>query len=459
MMSENDSIDTNISPCLGSYYDTMFEEEHRSFGESESDIAPPPPYSVSEQAMGGNAVLRQDGVATGDRMSRKNLIPSFSTETLQEKLSKIYGHDFGSLPFDLADTENEVSYLVLPEKRKLIEKNYQLLLVIHLFENSLAEIYGPVGHRVMTAERRRRLLQEGLTAALIEETHADAVQLYKTEKTAKLEKIETIGEVLRSETNHARILSVDKPSGHQGVPSQRNDDSPMFENRTKLVSVDLTDDETFEHMLQVDQDSSNSENLELVSSSEELEFVSDYKTSVLDAKKAFAKNWVVMQAAEYELKLISDDCHVARQDVDAIEERDTFVRLTLFGPQPSVTESSPCDETEAQLLQLGEELKKVSDIEVFYRELRKRPKREFKDAALIVDIIATIDILLKELVKQRKEVEKQIRHCKGVRLKTKIMSRPLPRLLSYGIGAVRRKSTSDASSSASTSTARFDPHS
>lgn len=434
-MVENE--EENDDDCLGrgSYYNTML-----MLGEDDEDA--PGDYFFSSE----RSAHRQAGVEIGDIQSQKNLIPKFRTETLQHKLSNIYGHDFGSLPFDMADTVNDNSYLIPPEKRALVEKNYQLLLAVRLFQESMVSIYGPVGRRVMTAEVRDQMLREGLTASLITQLHTDAVNLYKAEKTAKLEKMETISDVLRSETNKARILSVEKYSRHK-YPSYNSDSRPVSGNRSKLVSVDLSDDASLNSSLKMEDPSFHE--VELVSSAEELEFVSDYKTSVLDAKRAFAKNWVVMQAAAYELKLISEDTQMAQSDVDTIDSRDTFVRLTIAPDGGDVNSVAPdaaagagMDETEAQLLQLGDEVKKVSDVESFYRDLRKRPKAEFKDPVLIKDIEATIDILIKEMVKQRKDVEKQIRYCKGMRLKTKIMSRPIPRLLSYAVSQ-RRKSTGD----------------
>jgi hypothetical protein len=343
----------------------------------------------------------------------------------------------------------------------------------------------------MTKELRGRMLLEGLTAAIIGQTHADAVTLYKTEKTSKLEKMEEIGDVLRSETKKARHLSVEKYSRHHSNAHsnthsntrQVTESPPPLGNRNKLVSVDLTDDGDGDDndlsysysssRLQLDLEgggrscrgggshsnshshsngSSNSSvsDVELPSSLAELEFVSDYKTSVLDAKKAFAKNWVVMQAAEYELKAISQDCLAAKEEVDVIESRDTFIRLTIADQNTTapcsdslnLTGAPSLEETEVQLILLGDELKKVSSVESFYRELRKRPKAEFNDAVLISDIVSNIDILIKEITKQKKEIEKQMRHFKGVRLKTKLLNRPIPRLI---MGAVRRKS--DAGSS------------
>jgi hypothetical protein len=273
------------------------------------------------------------------------------------------------------------------------------------------------------------------------------VQLYKEEKKKKLERIVEVGEVLRSETNKAKHLSVDKHStccSHQKT-GQGMTESPPLGNRTKLVSVDLSD-ESSSSIATLDDGTGTSCSamdvganvVEMVSSAAELQFVSDYKTSVLSAKKAFAKNWVVMQAAEFELKAIALDCRLAQEDVDVLGDRDTFVRLTITGgDSPGGGEGGELDEAQRRLLQLAEELKAVVSAENFYRELRKRPKEEFNDTVLINDIVSNIDILIKEVVKQRKDIEKQVRHFKGVRIKTRIMNRPIPRLL---LGAVRRKS-------------------
>jgi hypothetical protein len=175
-MDHDDGVD-HISPCIGSYYETMIligdEDDEEDYSGSGAPPPPPPPpssfsssssFSLSEKDEDRRSSAltlqqRRAGVATGDRTSDKNLIPKFNSETLQYKLSKIYGHDFGSLPFDLAGTENDNAYLVLPEKRKLVERNYQLLLAIHQFQTSLVQIYGPVGGRVMTEERRAVMLQ------------------------------------------------------------------------------------------------------------------------------------------------------------------------------------------------------------------------------------------------------------------------------------------------------------
>jgi hypothetical protein len=89
------------------------------------------------------------------------------------------------------------------------------------------------------------------------------------------------------------------------------------------------------------------------------------------------------------------------------------------------------------------------EFEKFYRNLRKKPKTEFKDPVLVADIVSNIDILIKVVVKKRKELESRIRHLKTLRIKIKLVNRPIPRLL---FGAKRRNSDANsASASASTS--------
>lgn len=400
-MIDIDEQESTVSPCIGS-----FDEKYIY------DSVP-----LSQQA----------GAAENNRIFEK-------PDTLRRKLSKMYGQDFGLRPFDLACVDNDDSSLISPQTRKAVEKNYQLLLVIRQFESNLQDIYGPVGSRVMTQERRGAMLQEGLTVELITRTHSDAVELYRAEKAAKVEQMEAIGDALRRETALAKSMSMEKHTRSK-VPSEES------VNRDKMVSVDLSDADVV----------GGEKSVELMSTlaEEELEFVSDYNTSVQDAKRAFAKQWVVMQAAEYELRGVTEDCKSAAEDMEELESRETFVRLTLAEEDNvslGIGDSIGVEEAEARLNLLAEELKKVAAAEKFYRELRKRPKEEFTDVLLINDIVCNIDILIKEMTQQKKEVEKLIRHNKGLRVKAKILNRPIPRLL---MGAVRRKSETGGNGAAS----------
>lgn len=461
--SVNDNND--ISPDIGSFddmLDILVNEEENEGDERMSHWLSTRAVLGGDDRMTEEAIQRSErraAVATGDRSSQAMLIPTFSKETLQFKLSSIYGHDFGSLPFDMAEVENENAYLVQPEGRKKVEKNYQILTAVKVFQESLVSIYGPVGERVLTGELRARVLSQGLTAELIEQSHADAVTLYKREKAAKLKKIEDMGEVWRNQSREAKALSVDKmsPSG-----------SGFYASPPKVVSVNLIDegadcfledvdlyrmgemDERVGDVIVCDQD-----DLPQLS---DLDFMSSYNVSVGDAKKSFAKNWVVMKAAEFELQVSMEGLQSAKDDVEVLESRQTFCRLTEAdsGPPSSTPDLvSPAgeslEETDMQLLLLGEELNKVIEFENFYRDLRKKPKVEFKDPVLIKDIVENIDILIKVVVRKRRDLESQMWQLKRVRMKIKLVNRPLPRLL---LGAVRRGSDTGNSSASASAGAR-----
>mmetsp|Transcript_5969 Transcript_5969/g.9703 ORF Transcript_5969/g.9703 Transcript_5969/m.9703 type:complete len:476 (+) Transcript_5969:187-1614(+) len=453
-ISINDNVD-EISPDIGSYenmLDILCEDE-----ENEGDVRMS--HWLSTRGVPGGDARRTEeaierserraAVATGDRSSQARLIPTFGSESLQFKLSTIYGHDFGSLPFDMAGVENENAYLVQPEDRKIVEKNYQLLTALKVFQDSLVSIYGPVADRVLSGELRTRVLSEGLTAELIEKAHIDAVKLYKAEKAAKLKKIEDMGELWRNQSREAKALSVDKMSEHG---------TGFYTSPPKAISVNLIDegadcfleDVDLHRVGEVDDKVGDIKDDEKAGDLSEVDFVSDYNISVMDAKKAFAKNWVVMKAAEFELQVSMEGLQSAKDDVEVLESRQTFCRLTETekGPLSSTPDlvsraGESLEETDMQLLVLGEELNKVIDFENFYRALRKKPKVEFKDSVLIKDIVDNIDILIKVVVKKRKDLEGQIWQLKRVRMRIKLVNRPLPRLL---LGAVLRGSETGSSS-------------
>jgi hypothetical protein len=406
-----------------------------------------------------NLPQRQAAAALGDRASQKNLIPTFHSETLQFKLSRIYGHDFGSLPFDMANVEDDNAFLVQPEDRKKVEKNYQVLIAIKMFQESLVQIYGPVGDRVITVELRNQICSEGLTSDIIEHAHAAAVGLYKAEKADKLKQIKQVGDLWRRESQKAKLLS---ESERTLLATTTEDQFLRAKRKGRMVSIDLGDEgadcfldnSDLNQFSNIGEDECSKEDDE--SSVAELDFVTDYKTSVLDAKKAFAKNWVVMQAAEFELMFNLEDFDSAKNDVDCVNSRDTFCRLTIVDRDDTSNndltslKGESLEETDAQLSLLGEEVHKVMEFEKFYRNLRKKPKTEFKDPVLVADIVSNIDILIKVVVKKRKELESRIRHLKTLRIKIKLVNRPIPRLL---FGAKRRNSDANsASASASAST-------
>ena len=50
----------------------------------------------------------------------------------------------GSLPFDMANVEDANAFLVQPEDRKKVEKNYQVLIAIKMFQESLVVFLFPL---------------------------------------------------------------------------------------------------------------------------------------------------------------------------------------------------------------------------------------------------------------------------------------------------------------------------
>ena len=399
-----------ISPCLSS-----------SLDEKTSNI-------------GVNRTDRLDGVENYQMTVELNgKFPSFSTDTLQQKFERLYG-DCGTLPFDHLGLEDNVAHFYPPEERKAVERNYQLLSALRVFEESLVDIYGQVARDVVTDELRHRVIKEGITKELIEKSHDDCASLYRDKKAMILDKIEEVENTLRSENDRARQRSVTQ----ELVPkAQSLDDEKYSWSRQRISSSDFPDDISY-----ADFDDININ--ENVSSPSDLAFVTEYRSSLSDAKKAFAKNWVVMQAAEFELKSLDADHQVARENIEIIDSRDTFVRLTIADSSLNAPDLSMTDESDLKLSRLLDEIEKAKEVERFYRHLRKRPKQEFSDVALVRDIVANIDILLREATRQKKDIEKQIRYTRGIKLKAKLMNRPLPRLIR---NAVNKKSQAEPSKS------------
>ena len=405
---------------VGSYHSSIV-----LFGDDDEEDVQEDDYissnkSFASQLSEGNIFQRrQVGVANGDRESQQECIPHFTMETLQMKLSKMYGCDFGKLPFELAETENDYSSYVLPEKRKLVEKNYQLLLVIKSFEESLVSIYGPVGKRVLTEEFKAIILHEGLTAELIERAHSHAVLIYKSEKAKRVRIMDEIGDALRKESTRARQLSVDARTRKEN----QHDEYLSYVSKTDtLQDISLLDDDSAVNLKKSAMEKSMTD--------PKYGFVEDHGESVSESNRAIAKNWIVMKASEFELESMSKECETAKDDFDVIDGRETFVRLSNLDSQSSIPAVNS-DTMAADLLleTLREQLKGLINAEKFYRDLRKVAKQEFKDKDLVKVIVENLNILINEIVKQRKEVEKHIKQQKGIKFKAKVMERPIPKFL------------------------------